>query len=65
MIITPISTGPFWNLKHRGSGDAQKRAIYEKFSGKSMSVLLAHNYLFFLTSHQQKVRHENTRKRTF
>lgn len=51
MIIAPISTGPFWNLKHRGSGDAQKRAIYENFPGKSMSVLLARNCLFFQISY--------------
>ncbi len=31
MIIAPIFTGPFQNLKHRGSWDAQKRAIYEIF----------------------------------
>ncbi|TGB58923.1 hypothetical protein CRI69_10515 [Escherichia sp. E4742] len=46
MIITPISPGPFQNLKHRGSWDAQKRAIYENFQGKSRSVLLLANLLF-------------------
>lgn len=46
MIIAPIFTGPSWNLEHRGSGDAQKRAIYENFHGKSRSVLLLANLLF-------------------
>ncbi|OSL95252.1 hypothetical protein EBAG_00533 [Escherichia coli T426] len=31
--------------------DAQKRAIYENFPGKGMSVLLAHNCLFFQISY--------------
>ncbi|EFN9997021.1 hypothetical protein D1360_23175 [Escherichia coli] len=46
MIIAPISAGPFHNLKHRGTADAQKRAIYENFQGKSRSVLLLDNLLF-------------------
>lgn len=46
MIIAPISAGPFQNLKHRGTADAQKRAIYENFQGKSRSVLLLDNLLF-------------------
>ncbi|EFO1600710.1 hypothetical protein DWS26_28610 [Escherichia coli] len=46
MINAPICAGPFRNLKHRGSGDAQKCAIYENFQGKSRSVLLLANLLF-------------------
>lgn len=46
MIIVLFFMGPFQNLKHRGSGDAQKRAIYENFQGKSRSVLLLANLLF-------------------
>lgn len=33
MRTIPIFTGPFQNLKYRGSVDAQKRAIYENFQG--------------------------------
>ncbi|EBV5179297.1 hypothetical protein [Escherichia coli] len=46
MQTIPIFTGPFQNLKYRGSVDAQKRAIYENFQGKSRSVLLLANLLF-------------------
>ncbi|EFO2538630.1 hypothetical protein B6R26_23165 [Escherichia coli] len=46
MIFVLICAGPFRELKHRGSGDAQKRAIYENFQGKSRSVLLLANLLF-------------------
>lgn len=33
-----------------GAEGARVFAIYEKFPGKIMSVLLEHNYLFFLIS---------------
>ncbi len=39
MIIAPIFTGPFQNLKHRGYGYAQKRAIYENFSGNHVRFI--------------------------
>lgn len=52
MIIALICAGPSGGVACHGAGAARFFAIYENFSGKGMSVLLAYNYLFFLTSYQ-------------
>ncbi|AXO07937.1 hypothetical protein DS732_17095 [Escherichia coli] len=64
-MITPIFTGPFRNLKHRGYVYAQFLTVYENFSGKSMSVLLAHNCLFLLKSTTRNIRHHKAQKSCF
>ncbi len=45
-----ICTGPSGEGDNHGAEGARVFAIYENFPGKIMSVLLEHNYLFFLIS---------------
>ena len=43
--------GPSGGVACHGAGAARIFAIYENFSGKSVSVLLVYNSLFFHQSH--------------
>ncbi|AKF23764.1 lipoprotein [Escherichia coli] len=45
-----ICAGPSGGVACHGAEGARVFAIYENFPGKIMSVLLEHNYLFFLIS---------------
>ncbi|MFG3904982.1 hypothetical protein ACGI10_26605, partial [Escherichia coli] len=46
-----ICTGPSGGVVCHGAAAARIFAIYENFSGKSVSVLLVYNSLFFHQSH--------------
>ena len=51
MIIGLIFAGPSGGVACHGAAAARIFAIYENFSGKSVSVLLVYNSLFFHQSH--------------